>query len=440
MANDDLKKEDHQESFQFLKETRKERPQNRKKTIHQIGYTACLAVLFGVISSFVITVVQPQFQKFGKEEETVNIPIDEKGENTSASEKDNQTQDTSTDSSTDNEGTSGSKVIVQKQSMTLEQYQQLQNKLYAVGWTADKFVVSVTGVTNDTDIFNATYENKGQGSGIIISKDSTQLLIMTEHRIIDGASAVKVTFVDDTTVAAKLVNYDGNTGIAILKVSLNKLSDNTLNDISVAVLGGSLGVTQGMMVLAVGSPLGVNHSILTGNITSVKNSIATIDSNYTIFTTDIVGNGDGSGALINSSGEVIGFVLQDYNIQTEQNTLTALSISELKDVIEKLSNKKDIPYIGMKVNTVTESISTEYQIPRGVYVKQVVVDSPAMEAGFQSGDVIVKIDNQEISTAEGYEGVIKNLEPDDVVKITYKRKGGDDYKTLTSKVTVGVLK
>ena len=88
----------------------------------------------------------------------------------------------------------------------------------------------------------------------------------------------------------------GIPGITVLSVPVDEIDNDTMNLISVAALGNSLAITQGTLALAVGSPLGTNYSILTGNITSSAYSISTIDANYDIFTTDIVGSKNGSGA------------------------------------------------------------------------------------------------------------------------------------------------
>jgi serine protease Do len=165
-----------------------------------------------------------------------------------------------------------------------------------------------------------------------------------------------------------------------------------------------------------------------------------MDCNYTIFTTDMVGSSDASGALINTNGEIIGFVLQDYNLQGEQTTLTAVSISELKGVIELLSNNKSIPYLGMKVSTVTAEIAKSYQMPQGVYVREVALDSPAMEAGFQSGDVITAINGEAIATAEDYDKALLALSPEDAVSISCERQAAEEYIPLEIEAEVGILK
>ena len=154
----------------------------------------------------------------------------------------------------------------------------------------------------------------------------------------------------------------------------------------------------------------------------------------------MLGSSDGSGALINTKGEVIGFVLQDYNLQKTQNTLTAVAISQLKKVIELLSNNKPIPYLGLKTTMVTEQMSKELDMPTGIYVKEVELDSPAMYGGFQSGDVITSMNGTEIKNAEQFENMVLDLNIDDVVNVTYQRQSDDVYIELANEIVVGVRK
>ena len=248
-----------------------------------------------------------------------------------------------------------------------------------------------------------------------------------------------MTFINDVTAPASMKKYDGNTGIAVLSVPLENIDQGTLQAISVAELGNSLVTTQGMIAIAVGSPLGTNYSVLTGNITSTTNSISTIDRNYTVFTTDIVGSSRGSGVLINTSGQVIGLVMQDYSNEGERNTLTAISISELKSVIEMLSNGQDIPYIGLELTTVTNDIANEYEIPKGAYIKEVRMDSPAMAAGLQKGDVITKMAGETIFNVDTYEKKLMEFAPGEQVEIVVERQSAGRYKEVTCTVEVNIL-
>ena len=324
--------------------------------------------------------------------------------------------------------------------MTLDDYQVLQNQLYKIGNQVNKSIVTVTGIKEGVDIFDSPYEAPGQASGLIIGNNSKELLVLTEYQVIQDVKSIQVTFINNDTLDATLKKYDGNTGIAVLGVPVEKIAKTTMNQIEPAVLGNSLNLRQGKIVVALGSPLGTNYSILTGNITSVTNTITTEDRNYTVFTTNIVSNEKGNGVLINTNGEVIGLFLKSSNIQKEQNTLTAVSISELKDIIELLSNGLNVPYIGIKGSTVTDAISEEYDIPKGVYIKEAVVDAPAMTAGLQTGDVIVAMGKEEILSMEDYQRLLLKMKKGDEIKITANRQNAEGYKKFTCTVEVGVLR
>ena len=425
------------EKFSFINEKRKEKPLNKKKLLAQLAYAVCLAVIFGLAASFVFAFFEPRFSQLFYPEQgpVVTIPKDE----TEMPQQEPQTEtETETEAETETETESEAIGRLPDEGITLPDFQKLQNELYAVGREANKFIVTVTGVKSDTDWFNNSYESKGQASGVIIADNGQELLILTERKAITGAQEMFVTFINDVTAPATMKKYDGNTGIAVLSVPRESVNDETLHAITVAELGNSLVATQGMMVIAVGSPLGTNYSILTGNITSTTNSISTIDRNYTVFTTDIVGSSQGSGVLINTSGQVIGLVMQAYGNDSGQNTLTAISVSELKSLIEMLSNNEEIPYIGLELTTVTNDIATEYEIPKGAYIKEVRIDSPAMAAGLQKGDVVTKMQGETIFNVDSYENKLLDLQPGSQVELVVQRQGQGGYKEVTCTVEVSV--
>ena len=422
--------------YEFIKEKRKEIPVNKKKMAMQAGYVCALALLFGVIASIVIAFLQPRIEDmlYPEQRPVVSIPEDEPTETMS-------TEDTGkTEASEKEDGESDKPIDMVVWQPTIEDFQMLHNQLYAIGQQANRFVVTVTGVQSGTDWFNNDYEDRDQGSGIIIANNSQELLILTEKKVIVSAQEVYVTFIDDETVQASMKQYDGNTGIAILSVPLSEIEESTMREILIAPLGNSLSIPQGTLAIAVGSPMGVNFSILTGNITSTTNTISTVDANYNIFTTDIVASESGSGALINVKGEVIGLVMQDYSRQGDENTLTAVSISDLKSLIEKMSNGYEVAYLGLGISTVTSEIEKTYDIPRGVYIKEVKMDSPAMVAGLQSGDVIVEMDGTAIYDEAAYERRMMQVKPGDKVRLIIKRQSNNGYVSIRCDVEASKLK
>ena len=432
-------KEQDKAKFSFIKEKRKEKPINKRKLLIYAGFIVVMAVVFGLIASFVFAYTQPRFQDmlYPEERPAFTIPRDD-----IAGTEGTETEETETEEQPDDTGEEETEEPVDlqvPQELEIADLQSVQNKLYAVGREANRFVVTVTGVKSDTDWFNNAYESRGQASGIIIADNGYELLILTERKVISGARDIYVTFINEVTVEASMKKYDGNTGIAVLSIPRESVDEETLNAIMVATLGNSLVIPQGMMAIAVGSPLGTNYSILTGNITSTNNVISTVDNNYTVFTTDIVGSSSGSGVIVNVNGEVIGLVMQGYSSVGERSTLTAISISELKAMIEMLSNGQDIPYIGLQLTTVTNDIAEEYDIPKGAYIREVRMDSPAMIAGLQSGDVITQMGGEAVFTVESYENKLLGLTPGESVEIVVARQGTDGYKEITCMVDVSVL-
>ena len=399
------------------------------------GYNLLCAVMFGAAACLVFVILKPYLEEwlYPEEKSTITIPKDVIPQEIEPAPKQEEEEEPEPPKEPENQ------TVILREELEPEDYQELQDKLYDIGRKANNSMVTVTGVISGTDWFDTPYENENSSAGIIIGNNGQELLILTEKKIIVDAKSIHITFIDETEASAVLKKYDGNTGIAVIAVPLAEIAEETMNEISVAVLGNSYAVTQGTSVIAIGSPLGASYSILCGTIISSQNTVSTIDTNYTIFTTDIIGSENGSGVLINLQGEVVGLVLQDYSNQNSRNTITALSVSELKQVIEDLSKGRDIPYVGLRISTVTSSIAEEYGIPQGVYIKSVEFDSPGMAAGLQAADVITAINGEEIINVVQYYQKIYEKQPQDEITISFKRQNGEGYVDLSCTVAVGIL-
>ncbi len=445
-----------EDKFDFIKEKIKDKPINKKRLLIRAGYNLLCAVIFGSTACFVFVWLRPYMEDwlYPEKGSAISIPKDDilldggvvkkedfsqggsSGQTQESQEKDDKEQSSTQQKPEENVHEPGQSVEPQ---LELEDFQKLQSKLYAIGKEANKSVVTVTGVTSGMDWFDTPYESESRSAGVIFGSNEQELLILTEKKTIVDAQSITITFIDGEEVSASLKKYDGNTGIAVICVPVSDISKQTMEKIEVASWGNSYTVTQGTVVIAIGSPLGTSYSICCGTVTSSQNKVSTIDTNYTVFTTDIIGSENGSGVLINLQGEIVGLVLQDYSSQNDRNTITALSISELKQMIEDLANNRNVAYVGLRISTVTDDIAKEYRIPKGVYVKSVALDSPAMAAGLQQADVITSIDGEEVATVEQYFQKIYAKEPQDVINIHIKRQIGEDYVDLECAVTVGVL-
>ena len=400
----------------FVREQIKDKPKNYKRMWVRLGESAACGGVFALAVCLVLLFMIPVL----RQEEG---PVPDTGAQDSQQASVEETEQGS-------EEKEETQTPEERQPMTLDDYQQIQTELYTIGNTANKSIVTITGVVSDTDWFNNSYEREGQGCGTIIGESGGKLWILTEKKTIKDAAKIKVTFVNDAVAEAKLVRYDGNTGLAALTVDLEDLEDSTRNAITVMKTAGLNTIHKGSIVIALGSPL--------GTITATNNEISTPDNNYSVYTTDIVASENGSGVLINMDGELVGVVMQSYSAASA-NTLTAVEISELMPVIDLLFADKEVPYFGVHISTVTQHIAQKYDIPKGVYIKKVEMDSPAMDAGLQSGDVIRSVAGQEVASAEQFREVLLQLTPKETYSVTVMREGTKGYKKITCKLKAGVL-
>lgn len=420
--------------MEFIREQIKDKPINKKKILQKVGVAALCGATFALAACFVVMLCLPFIR-----EAMAPVDTQETEETQTIDEKDSSGDDSQEDSEQESGGGEVQPPIPDYDP-TLEDYQKLQNQLYEIGREANHSIVTVTRVVSETDWTDNSYETKGQGSGVIISEDADYLYVLTEKKVISDASRIKVSFVDGAGAEATLLSSDKNTGVAVLTVEKRQLDETTQAAVQVAVMGNSNLVSNGTIVIALGSPLGTNYSILTGNITSTNNDVATLDKNYSVFTTDIVASEKGSGILINTKGEVVGMVIQAFSGSQDASTLTAVGITEISGIVESLKNGKDIPHIGLYISTVTKDISEMYDIPKGVFIKEVLIDSPAMFAGLQSGDVITHINGEAVSTDISYSNKIQNLIPGTTCEFTVRRQSGNGYYEIRCEVEIGTLK
>lgn len=412
--------------MEFIREKIKKKPISKKKFFLKIGTAALCGLVFSVVVLLMMLVCMPLLKDWMQME---NKDTEHTTESVVQTEE--------TESFEDVEETEDDLVIPTDFNLSISDYQTLQDELYEIGNQANKSIVTVSALSEENA--DNPFETYAQGFGLIVSEDINYIYVLTEKRVISDAGKIRVTFINGTDVEASLLKSDANTGLSILTIEKRHLSTKTKEQISTAVMGSSYEVTNGSIVIALGSPLGINYSILTGNITSIQNEIAVPDKNYSVFTTDIVAGENAGGVLVNTKGEVIGIVLSSFHTLSETSTLTAIEADELTKLLEMLCTNKEVPYVGLYVSTVTKSISKEYDIPVGIYIKEVVSDSPAMKAGLQSGDVIIEIDGKAISNDKSYSDAICLLIPETSCEMKVKRQNGDEYYDVTCTVEVGVL-
>ena len=326
-----------------------------------------------------------------------------------------------------------------KEPMTLQEYSDLYQQISEAASEPKRSVVIVQGFTNDVDWMNNSFEDEKQASGFVVADTGKEYYVLTEYRVVDTVDRILVTFCDGNTVDGHFVKQDAATGLAVIQIARNDLGKETRDAIAVGELGSASSVNQGDLVLALGSPSGYPDSVVCGRVTSTTNVKSTVDSEYHLLTTDIMGNSEGSGVLVNLDGKIVGVIAQSFSREADTGVVTALSISDLRKLIEQLSNNEDLIYLGVRGQDISSSLSQKTGIPTGIYVNSVEEDSPAMNAGIQNGDVIVKVGNESVETLSRLRTRLDQSKKDQKIKVTAMRKGAEGYVEIVFDVTLDAL-
>jgi serine protease Do len=156
-----------------------------------------------------------------------------------------------------------------------------------------------------------------------------------------------------------------------------------------------------------------------------------------MFTTDIYGSKNATGIIVDLRGEVLGIIDQSLNTEDAANLISALGISDIKKDIERMSNGKAKTYLGVKGVDVSKYANQSQGVPTGAFVKEIVMGSPAMNAGIQSGDVIVELGGREINKYSDLLTALGEKYPGTTVTVKVMRQGGDSYQEIDLEITLG---
>lgn len=427
--NQDIRENTGQD-FGFMKERIKERPLNKKKLIRRTIITASMAVIFGLVACLTVLLLEPLLSNWLYPEappENITFPQ----ETQEMSPEDMALDDDELRDEPDLEEITQEIVNNLGDRDDRELLNEIYNRLGQLTDEVSRSLVTVTGVTSDMDWFDNTFESSGQTSGVIVADNGREYLVLVNKAPVETVESIKVTFCDGVKVDAQVKKADSITGLAVLAVDKKKLTDTTQRKIGIASLGSSNGTDLvGKPVIALGSPVGVGGSVMYGVVTSAGNALHTVDSKYKLITTDMYGSENGTGILVNLDGQLVGVINQHYNNRDMSNAVSAIGISELKKTIERLSNGKNQVYLGVYGTDVTVDAHERLKVPYGTYVTEIVMDSPAMRAGIQSGDVIVAMDGRDISTYQDYIEALREMIPGNTGKLTVMRQTQEEYKSM----------
>ena len=324
---------------------------------------------------------------------------------------------------------------------------------YTVAQIAEQCKSSVVAITNQsvqevqTMFGTMQQQSTGSGSGVIIGKNDTELLIATNNHVVSGAESLTVCFNDDKDAVfdAKIKGTDADNDLAVIAIKLSDISDDVLNSISIATLGDSTQMEVGDQVVAIGNALGFGQSVTSGVISALDREVTIDDTTATLMQTDAAINpGNSGGALFNMKGEVIGINSAKYASDQVEGMGFAIPMAKAQSIIENLMNQEtrdkltsDYGFLNITGQDVSSDVAEMYSIPEGVYVSGTTDGGAAANAGIQKGDIITKLGNTTITSISQLKEELQYDKAGETVEITLQRNTDNKgYQEQTVKVTL----
>ena len=354
--------------------------------------------------------------------------------------------------------TSSSKATTSKNSdssSTLKLSQSSSTVTSDVSDIVNNAMPSVVAITNMSvqevqSYFGGTQQQESTscGSGIIIGKNDSELLIVTNNHVVEGAETLTVSFANETSVEASIKGTDSSKDLAVVAVPLDSIDDDTMNAISIITLGDSDKLQVGEPVIAIGNALGYGQSVTTGIVSALDRNLDMEGFDSKLIQTDAAINpGNSGGALLNANGELIGINTAKVNANAVEGMGYAIPISDATSVIENLMNREtrtkvdesEQGFLGIEGYDVTSEKAEMYSIPTGVFVRSVEDGSAADKAGITAECIITEFDGITIDSMSTLQSQMQYFKAGDKVEVVIEvpNKSGTKYEEKTVTVTLG---
>lgn len=438
-----MREPEFNEQSGFIIEKIKERPVNKKKLVRRTIITASMAVIFGLIACFTFLILEPVISNLLHPEEDAQIVVFPEDQQEMSPEEmlaDNMQQENQ-ENQIQIQDKEMVEQIVSDVALSKDFYRDMYASVSEYVDEIDNSMVVVTGVTSNLDWLNNVEEKEHQSCGILVADNGKELLIFADYDPISNAESIKVSFSNGVSMEAGLKGIDTTTNLAVLTVDLLQLSQKMpIDNLPIAKLGSSnTDSLTGTPIIALGSPMGVSGSVGYGMITALHQQKNIPDTNYHLLQTNIRGSQNAGGVLYNLDGEVIGIITNNKSDLEMTDMIVAYGISGLKKRMENISNDKQNPYLGISGVNVTEEANKELQVPYGAYITEVQIDSPAMLAGIQQGDVLVSLNGRTVHTYGEYTQLLAQLDAGATVEVAVMRLAQDEYKQMKFEIVLGEM-
>ena len=335
-----------------------------------------------------------------------------------------------------------------------------QIRLSGVAEVAQNVMPAMVSITNTSvqevmDWFhggNFQYESKSLGTGVIMGENENELLIVTNNHVVEGASQITVSFIDQASVEGIVKGTDAGNDLAVVAVRLEDITEETMNEIRIANVADSDEVMVGEQVVAIGNALGYGQSVTTGIISAlgrtvtVQDSYETVDYEDLIQTDAAINAGNSGGALLNMKGEVIGINSVKAGASGVEGMGYAIPTAKALPIIQELMNREtrekvseeQQPYLGITGQDVTSDVAQLYGLPEGIYVTEVGMNTPAADAGITAGMIITSFDGIDLKDMADLQSLMEYYAGGETVTITVYVQGDNGYEEQDLELTLGL--
>lgn len=349
----------------------------------------------------------------------------------------------------------------QKHKLNYTETTQIKEGIYItdVSEVVEQVMPSIVAITSKTLVNSGSfgpswfYNNgkeqyqEGAGSGIIVSQTEDELLILTNHHVIDGAEELSVQFVNEKSYDAKIKGSSEKKDVAIISVKTRDIDDETMEQIKIATIGDSNKLKVGNGIIAIGNALGYGQSVTTGVVSALNRTVTTDVSTTKMIQIDAAINGGNSGgALINAVGEVVGINSVKYSSSGSATSASvegmgfAIPITDVKELIEGLMNGEEIDdsdvVLGIEGYIITEAQSKAYNMPQGFYISKVTEGKGAEKAGIEMGNIVTEIEGKKVESIETIKNILLDKKSGDKIKVKVSYIAKNKYNEKEVEVTL----
>lgn len=427
--------------FEFIKEqVRPKKHKKFKKWLVPFLMTIFMAIIFGLVAAVTFCVSEPKLYKLLHKDETNPIVLPtptpdptiddeevDKSDDSHVSQDKPDVEPTPIPNKAtgqdDDENTleKQNPVVVETIDADIDDYLAIYEDIKKLSHDMGKSILTVSSIIEGKDWFSNPIEKRIYTTGIVVDNDGTRLMILVSLDRVKDASSIKVDINEKTSVDGIMQDYETELNLAIITANISDIPAKLLAEITVSRFGESYTISEGSPVIALGSPNGYPQSFDMGVVTSKGSRVSITDSELDLFNTNMVFNKESDGVIFNFRGEVIGLITRTLNKDLNKELGTVLGISKVKSYINRMVDQTPRIYCGVVAENLTEAARQEHQVPRGIYVYEVMTDSPAYNGGLMSGDIILNVGDRVISNMNNFYNAISEYEPDTEVIFKVKR-------------------